>query len=67
MTTYKIKKVGRHNYRRVLKNDRLGNLITIPTLLRSQAAEAAARAKGEPFVFDIPDTARRNKPRYLNK
>ncbi|GEM_PF-5679235 len=68
MTVYRLKKVGRYNYRKALKNGRRGSSVTIPEAYREQAEKLSADAKGEIFTLELPDTVvRRSRPRYLGK
>jgi len=68
MTVYRLKKVGRYNYRKALKNGRRGSAVTIPAAYREQAEKLSVDANGEVFTLELPEvTVRKSRPRYLAK
>jgi hypothetical protein len=66
MTLYRLKKVGKHTYRKVQRNGMLGGAITLPKEVLPRAEQEAARTNGGPFLLDIPDAVRKGRPRYAS-
>ena len=57
-------KIGKHTFRRIRENGKKGNMIAIPENLRAKADEAAIKANGKEFLFELPDTTRKAKGRH---
>ncbi len=68
MTVYKLRKVGRYNYRKVQKDGSLSRVVKIPEEYREKAEKRAAASESNVFTIDLPETTiRKSRPRYFKR